>query len=117
MDWTFGTFLWATLVVFFWFAVAWSFICVFGDILRREMSGWAKAGWMLLIVFLPFFGALAYIVARPAEPIDTRPLHTALRGGGTPDDDLAARLRDDGRLSPAEYERLRRQAALRARSV
>jgi hypothetical protein len=31
------------LVFFFWFAVLWRFIGIFADILRRDLSGWAKA--------------------------------------------------------------------------
>jgi len=62
MHWTFGTFLWSTLVVFFWVAVIWMFIAIFADILRRDMSGWAKAGWIVLIVLLPFLGMLIYVI-------------------------------------------------------
>ena len=29
--------------------------------------GMAKAGWAILILFLPILGALIYIIARPAE--------------------------------------------------
>jgi hypothetical protein len=34
---------------------------------RRDHSGWAKAGWLLLIVILPLFGCLIYLIARPSE--------------------------------------------------
>jgi hypothetical protein len=40
------------------------FIVVFGDILRRDMSGWAKAGRIVLILLLPVVGILAYLIAR-----------------------------------------------------
>jgi hypothetical protein len=44
----------------------WIFIAIFGDIFRRnDLSGAAKAGWILLIFILPFLGCLIYIVARP----------------------------------------------------
>jgi hypothetical protein len=58
MDWSFGTFLGAMLVGFFWVMLIWMFIAVFADVLRRDMSGWAKAGWMVLIFVLPFVGIL-----------------------------------------------------------
>ena len=32
---------------------------------RRDHSGWAKAGWLLFIMFVPLIGAIAYMVARP----------------------------------------------------
>jgi hypothetical protein len=34
---------------------------------RRDLSGWGKAGWTLLIFILPLIGIVAYLVARPAE--------------------------------------------------
>ena len=49
-DWTFGSVLWAMVVFFFWFMLIWMFIGVFADIFRRnDLSGWGKAGWILLI--------------------------------------------------------------------
>jgi hypothetical protein len=42
------------------------FIRVFADIfMRDDLGGWAKAGWVLLIVILPLFGILIYLIARP----------------------------------------------------
>lgn len=35
------------------------------DIFRdRESSGWAKAGWMIFLIVLPFLGAFVYIIAK-----------------------------------------------------
>jgi NADH:ubiquinone oxidoreductase subunit 6 (subunit J) len=34
---------------------------------RRDHSGWAKAGWCILIIFLPFLGTLIYYIARSVE--------------------------------------------------
>ena len=54
-------------VFFFWFMLIWMFIMVFADIFRRQdLSGGAKAGWVLLIFILPFFGILIYLIARPS---------------------------------------------------
>jgi hypothetical protein len=30
------------------------------------LSGWAKAGWCIVIVFLPFLGTLIYYITRAA---------------------------------------------------
>jgi hypothetical protein len=69
MDWSLGDLLWAMLVFFFWVMAIWIFIAIFGDIFRRsDLSGWAKAGWILLLFVVPFFGALIYVVARPKVP-------------------------------------------------
>jgi predicted PurR-regulated permease PerM len=50
-------FLWALwLVVLFWIIL---------DIFRSDdLSGWAKAGWLVLVVILPLIGVLAYLIAR-----------------------------------------------------
>jgi hypothetical protein len=62
---TVGNFLLTTLVFFALFAAIFVFVAIFADIIRRKMSGWAKAGWIVLIVLLPLIGSLIYIVARP----------------------------------------------------
>ena len=56
-EWTFGSVLWA-MVFFFWFMLIWIFIGVFADLFRRnDLSGWGKAGWLLLIFIIPFLGS------------------------------------------------------------
>ncbi|HSD49571.1 MAG TPA: PLDc N-terminal domain-containing protein [Actinomycetota bacterium] len=66
MDWTFGDVIWALVVLTFWVLVLTMFVRVFADILRREdLTGVAKAAWVLLLVVLPFVGILIYVIARP----------------------------------------------------
>jgi hypothetical protein len=60
---------WDFLVWLFWFYVIvsciWIFITVFIDIFRDpELNGWAKALWVLFLVFLPFLAAFIYLIAR-----------------------------------------------------
>src|SRR5438046_10714592 len=65
-EWSFGNVLWTMLVFFFWFMAIWIFITVFADIFRRrDLSGGAKAGWVILIFIVPFLGAIIYLIARP----------------------------------------------------
>jgi hypothetical protein len=106
------------VVFFFWFAVIWMFITVFADVLRRDMSGWAKAGWIILIVLLPFLGILIYLIARPRTAARDTELFDWDTGGQRraqeyrPADEIAtaAQLHDQGRISAAEFEFLKRQA-------
>jgi hypothetical protein len=50
---------------FLWiFTVLWAFVDNFR---RRDHSGWAKAGWFILILLLPILGVLLYLIARPAD--------------------------------------------------
>jgi hypothetical protein len=76
-DYDFGSFLWTMFAFFFWFMLIWMFIMVFADILRRkDLSGGAKAGWILLIFILPLFGILIYLIARPSI-VDAREMSTS----------------------------------------
>jgi hypothetical protein len=55
--WSFWFFIWiAALMV--WFRCLFD---LFGD---HTLNGWAKAGWALLLIFLPWVGALIYLIAR-----------------------------------------------------
>jgi len=41
------------------------FVCLFIDVFQRDdLSGWAKAGWVLVLFVLPLFGSLGYIVSK-----------------------------------------------------
>ena len=68
-DFDLGDLLLAMVAFFFLFLAIWMFIAVFADIFgRRDLSGWGKAGWVLLIFILPLIGVLIYLIARPYEP-------------------------------------------------
>lgn len=55
--WSFWFFIWiAALMV--WFR------CLFDLFSDHTLSGWAKAGWSLLLIFVPWVGALIYLIAR-----------------------------------------------------
>jgi len=61
------SFFWMVLVFFFFVAVFFAVIWAFVDDFRRpDHSGWAKAGWALVILCFPLIGTLIYMIARPA---------------------------------------------------
>ncbi|EMF01527.1 SHOCT domain-containing protein [Streptomyces mobaraensis NBRC 13819 = DSM 40847] len=57
--------LWTVLWIVLW--VAW-FILLFrviADVFRDDdLSGWAKAGWLILTILLPFLGVFVYVLVR-----------------------------------------------------
>ena len=56
------------LYLFLW--IAWILLVfrIIGDIFRSDdLSGWGKAGWMALILIVPWLGALIYLIARGAS--------------------------------------------------
>lgn len=65
-EWQLGDVLIRLLVLLFWGVAAWIFISVFADLFRRrDLSGAAKAGRLLLIFVLPVIGAVIYVMTRP----------------------------------------------------
>ncbi len=64
-DFTLGDALLTTLSIFFFVIWIWILITILSDLFRdHETSGWAKAAWVLFLVFIPFLTALVYLIAR-----------------------------------------------------
>lgn len=51
----FAGILWITLVI----------MVLFDNLSRNDQSGWAKAGWTLVVILLPLVGVLVYMIVRP----------------------------------------------------
>lgn len=65
-EWTFLRVFWAMLAFFAFLIIVWLVVMVLYDnFARHDHSGWAKAGWTVLIILLPFIGVLIYLMARP----------------------------------------------------
>jgi hypothetical protein len=54
------------LFIFIPLTLLWVFalIDIFG---RPDISGWAKAAWLLVILLIPWLGALIYVATRPSD--------------------------------------------------
>jgi hypothetical protein len=121
VEWSLGSVIWTMIVFFFWVMAIWIFISIFGDIFRRrDLSGVAKAGWVLLLFVLPFLGALIYMIARPKmteqdrENIErVQEARRRIDGYSYAEEiERLARLRDAGEISAEEYETLKRKAMM-----
>ena len=54
---TFGDVMWSMFVFFAWILFFWLLWIVFGDLFgRHDIGGWAKAGWTVFVIVLPFLG-------------------------------------------------------------
>ena len=107
--------IWYMLIIFFWMIFFWMFISVFADILRRrDHHGLAKAGWVLLIVVVPFFGILIYLIARPKHlEQDAEMMQQAQRSAGvTSTDEIAQahQLLQSGAITQAEFDQIKERA-------
>ena len=59
--------LWSMFLFFAFFALVWLVIMVLIDNFRRtDHSGWAKAVWTVVIIFVPIIGVLTYMIVRPS---------------------------------------------------
>jgi hypothetical protein len=56
---------WTMLWFFLWILWIFLLIRIFIDIFRSDdMGGWAKAGWSIFVIIVPFLGVLVYVIAR-----------------------------------------------------
>jgi type VI protein secretion system component VasK len=120
-EWSLGSVIWAMIVFFFWFMAIWIFITVFADIFRRrDLSGGAKAGWIILIFVVPFLGAIIYMIARPKmteqdkEDMERMQQAEARMSGYSAADEVAklSKLRDEGKITAEEYESMKKRALM-----
>ena len=116
--WSFWFFIWiAALMV--WFR------CLFDMFSDSTLSGWAKAGWAILLIFVPWLGALIYLIARgrsmterqvaAAADLDAQQRAYIQQAAGTsqgPADEIsrAKELLDSGAIDQAEFEALKSKA-------
>ena len=126
-DYPFLDVLWTMILFFCWVAWIWLLIVIFSDLFRRDLSGWAKAGWIFFLILLPFLGALIYIIANGNEmterrvrdvqdaqaSLDDRIRTVAASGGGggvAGEIQKAKDLLDSGAITQQEFDQLKAKA-------
>jgi hypothetical protein len=122
----FGDVLLWTIWFFIWIAalMVW-FRCLFDLFGDRSLSGWAKAGWAILLVVLPWLGALIYLIARGRSMTERQMSALADRqaeqekyikevasSSQSPSEQIssAKALLDSGTITQDEYETLKAKA-------
>jgi hypothetical protein len=126
-DYPFLDVLWTMLVFFLW--VSWFMILfhVVGDIFRRrDASGAKKTLWLVFVLFLPFVGVFAYLIAN-SDDMAARNLERARAaqsdmddyvrnvagsggGGAAAEIDRAKALLDSGTITAPEFEAIKAKA-------
>ena len=113
---TFNDIFASMIVFFFWFMAIWIFINIFADIFRRDdMTGASKVIWLIALIFLPFLGALIYLLTRPKVTAQDVSLMAKAEAGQkavaqvSTADELTklAQLKDAGVITEAQYEDLK----------
>ena len=109
----FGLFLWIMLIFR-------AFADLFG---RHDVSGWGKAGWTILIIFLPLLGVCIYLLSQ-GKGLAEREMAKAKASqgefddyvktvaGASPADDIAKAkgLLDSGAIDADEFAALKAKA-------
>ncbi|WP_129787171.1 SHOCT domain-containing protein [Promicromonospora panici] len=120
----FWDFFWLMVYSFFFVAYLMVLFQVVADLFRdKQLSGWWKALWIFLLIFLPVLTALVYLIAqgrgmaqRQGEAVveARRDTESYIRevAGASPADQIASAkaLLDAGTIAPAEFERLKAKA-------
>jgi hypothetical protein len=114
---TYRNFFMDVLTIFVFIMWFWLLISVAGDLFRRhDISGWAKAIWVIVLILIPYLGIFAYLISqgRSMAERSTQQAQQArdeLRrvvGFSTADEiEKLDRLKKAGSISDAEFTRLR----------
>jgi hypothetical protein len=122
--------VWEFLVWIFWvyilIACIWIFITIIIDIFRDPgLNGWAKALWVVFLVFLPFLAAFIYLIARgksmterrvaemkEAQAAQNSYIREVAGSSSSPTAEIesAKKLLDSGAITQAEFDALKANA-------
>ena len=117
--------LWTILIFFAWVIYIWIAITVLVDVFRRrDISGWAKAAWVIFVIVVPFIGVLAYLIfnhdgmadrsdkeaAASQAQVDEYVRKTAGTGGPASEIETAKKLLDAGDITQAEFDAIKAKA-------
>lgn len=126
----FGSNFWDIVLWTLWFFLFFAFLFVlfnvFGDLFGdRNVSGWGKFWWTVLIIFFPFLGILIYLIARGSgmgerqlakvsafQAAQDAHIRQVSGAGGSPADQIASAkgLLDSGAITQAEFDQLKSKA-------
>lgn len=120
-DFSLGEALLTVFSVFFFVVWIWILITILSDLFRdHEVSGAAKAAWVLFLVFVPFVTALIYLIVRgggmreraikaQAEARQHLDEYVREAAGTSPVDELHKlnELKEKGGITQEEYEKMK----------
>ena len=124
-DYPFLDIMWTMFIFFAWVIWIYLLVVIFSDIFRRrDVGGWTKAGWCLLVMLLPFIGVLCYLgfqgrhmaernaqaAADAKSQFDSYVRETAASQGPSGEIANAKSLLDSGAITQAEFDQLKTKA-------
>ena len=122
---TFGDVMWTMFVFFAWILFFWLLFGVFGDLFsRHDLSGWAKAGWCVFVIILPFLGIFVYLISQgkgmgeraqqraQSQQAQVDDYVRTVAASGSPTEEIAKGqdLLKSGAITQAEFDQLKAKA-------
>jgi len=116
---------WTMLIFFAFFIWIWILVTVFADLFRRkDLSGWAKTGWIIFVIVLPYLGVFVYLIAEhkgmtertisqqqtTQAQMDQYVKSVASTSDPTAQIANAKALLDQGTISQAEFDQIKQKA-------
>ncbi len=116
---------WTIVWFFLLFMWIYLFVVLLTDVFRsRDLSGWGKAGWSILLIVLPLLGALIYLIARGGtmheraadelrrqdELIRSYAVQTTQSASPAEELSKLSDLRDKGVITDEEFQQLKAKA-------
>ena len=122
---TFGDVMWTMFVFFAWILFFWMLFGVFGDLFsRHDLSGWAKAGWTVFVIILPFLGIFVYLISQgkgmgeraqqraQSQQAQVDDYVRTVAASGSPTEEIAKgqELLKSGAITQTEFDQLKAKA-------
>ena len=116
--WSFWIFIWIAAIMI-WFRCV---VDLFGD---HTLSGWGKTGWVIVLIFVPWLGALIYLIARgksmgerqmaamaDAQAQQEKYIKSVAAASASPAEQIthAKSLLDSGAITQEEFDSLKAKA-------
>ena len=124
-DYPLADLMWSFVIFFALMISFWLIILAFTDLFRRhDVSGWAKAAWIVFVLLLPMIAALTYLITQGRGMAERNDRQVSAFKQQTDDhirsvaapgfkgvDEIARgkELLDTGAISPEEFEQLKRR--------
>ena len=114
---TFSNFLADVFSIFIFVLWFWLLVIIFGDLFRRhDISGWAKAIWIIVVIVFSYLGIFIYLITqhrgmaeRQSQRVQQAREDLRHFVGFSAADELEKleRMRNSNTISADEYQRLR----------
>ena len=124
-DYPFMDILWSMLIFMGFIMWFWLAVMCFGDIFRRrDAGGFVKTLWIILIIVLPLFGVLLYLIVEhrgiaertvkvveaSQAAFDQQVREAVGTGGPAGEIEAAQKLLDAGTITQADFDALKARA-------